>query len=545
MMVSATWLLISGRNTTFSGDDIYYYARYIIHGFSTEPGNGVEYFLAPHNGHLQLGGKLLYRLLFEIAGTNYTFFRAVDIAGILIAVGLFYVLARRRVGPLAALAPCVLLLFLGYAWEPLIWAFDMHTVYALVFGLAALMMFDRNDTRGDVAGCVLLVASVSMIELGLAFILGAAVLILVQRGRWQRLWVVLVPIVLYVAWWLWARQFHQPAINLRNIHLFPIDAVNALAAIAGSLTGLNPTGADVAAQVTTITAAGTVLAFIGLVALVLRVRRGPVPHTLWAFLTVALAYWLTIALGGREPDSSRYIFAGSVLVLLVAADALSGIGLRPLAIAGLFVVVAIAIPPNLAKFYDGRRLQLNDAAASRTEYAMLELGGNRIKPGYNPGTDPAVIEVGGGVNASLPVEEYFRAAGEFGSLGYSLDQVRDQAPEFRQAADVTLVDGLGIHLQDVPNPPAPSNCTEIANGSPQLLAYFPLPPDGGLIHARSHEPVEVRLNRFAKDGDGVTIGQIEPGSWVELRVPPDNASVPWRILVNGRVTVCSLRSSQG
>src|SRR6476660_6201932 len=93
MCVSAVWLLLAARNTTFSGDDIYYYARYIAHGFTVEPGHGIEYFFAPHNGHLQAGGKLIYRLLFETVGANYTVFRAVNVLGILITVGLFYVLA--------------------------------------------------------------------------------------------------------------------------------------------------------------------------------------------------------------------------------------------------------------------------------------------------------------------------------------------------------------------------------------------------------------------------------------------------------------------
>ena len=538
MAIAAAWIMVAARNTTFAGDDLYYYARYITHGIATEPGHGLEYFLAPHNGHLQAGGKLLYRVLFDVAGADYTVFRLVNLAALLAAVTLFYVLARRRVGPLAALAPSILLLFLGYAWEPLIWAFDMHTTIALALGLGALLALERSDRRGDVWACVLLVLAVSMIELGLAFVAGAAVSVLLRPDRRRRAWIFLVPIALYAIWWVWARKFDQSSIDLRNVHLIPIVIAEALSAIAGSVTGLNPTGADVFAPLTTVTAAGTVLAGFAVFGLALRVRRGGVPASLWAFLAVAVAYWITIALAGREPDSSRYILAGTVLVLLVAADALAGLRFPALALAGLFVVVALAIPPNIAKFYDGRRWQLNDAEASRTEYAMLELERDRVEPGYTPSNDPAVGEAGGSVFVPLPAGEYFRAADETGPLGYSLGQVRSQPLNFRQVADATLVGALGIHLDPAGAPANRSGCLAIADASAQDPAYFPLPHPGILLGARSSAPVEVRLKRFAPESGGTLVGKIPPGSWAQLHVPPDRAPDQWQVVVNGPTRAC-------
>jgi hypothetical protein len=47
MLLAAAWLMYSARGTTFSGDDIYYYANYIEHGYATVVGHGVEYFIAP------------------------------------------------------------------------------------------------------------------------------------------------------------------------------------------------------------------------------------------------------------------------------------------------------------------------------------------------------------------------------------------------------------------------------------------------------------------------------------------------------------------
>ena len=164
MCVSATWLMIAGQGLTFSGDEIFYYARFVEDHGMVAPGGGLEYFLAPHNGHLVVLGKLIYRGLFLTVGADYTVFRAVEVAGVLTCSGLFFVLARRRVGPWAALIPSVLLLFLGYAGESLLWPFNLHTILALAFGLGALLTLERNDRRGDLATSVLLVLSVATVE---------------------------------------------------------------------------------------------------------------------------------------------------------------------------------------------------------------------------------------------------------------------------------------------------------------------------------------------------------------------------------------------
>lgn len=529
----------AARNTTFSGDDIYYYAHYVAHGVVTEPRYGIDYFFAPHNGHLQVGGKLVYQLLFDLAGSNYAVFRAANTAGLLACVLLFFTLANRRVGPVLGLAASILLLFLGYAWEPLIWAFDLHTVYALALGLAALALLERNERRWDPLVCLLLVLSMSMIELGLAFVVGVAVSILLRPDRRSRLWIVLIPIALYTAWWVWARQFHQSSINLLNVHLIPIDFVNALGAIAGSLTGLNPTGQGAPPQVTTVTPAGVVLAGLAVIGLGLRVRRGGVPPTLWVFTAVLLSYWTTIALGGRQPDSSRYILAGSFLVLLIGFDALRGMRWRPGAVVALCVLIGLAIPPNVAKFYDGRRLQLNDAAASGSEYAMETLAYRYLDPDYVPSVDPKVYELGGGVNTQLPAKEYFRAAAENGPLAYSLDQVREQPLLFRQVADATLIGALGLKLSRTTEARPRNECVDIGQATPGNLAYFPLPVSGVEMKPLSPFPTEVTMARFAKDGSGVVVGRLRPGEGGTLKVPPDAARERWRVYVSRPVEACA------
>jgi hypothetical protein len=540
MAISATWILLAGSGLWFQGDEIFYYANLVAHGGVALPAHGVEYFFAPHNGHLVLAGRLFYRLLFELAGTDYFVFRAAEVAGYLVCVGLFFALAQRRTTPWVALAFSISLLFLGFAYESMLWPFNLHTVYALALGLAALLALEREDRRGDIVACALLVLSVATLEVGLAFTVGAAVSVLLRPDRARRVWIFLAPIVLYAIWWLWARKFDQSEVLFSNIRLIPADLTNALGAVAGSIFGLNPTGAEVRPEVTTVTAGGMVVAGFAVAGLVVRIRRGSVPHSLWVSLAVLITYWLTIAMGGRPPDSSRYILVGAVMVLLVAADALRGIRFSPLATAGFFLVVALAIPANIAKLNDGRAVYRGIADVSRTEYAMLDLVGDKVDPGYVAGVDPAVQAVGGGIYVPLSAGDYFRGREQNGSLGMPLDQVRSEALELRQIADVTLVGAARIRLDPAPAPADPANCPSVADASPENVAYFKLRPGGALLGSRSGQGVSVGVSRFGPGIPGASVGSLKPGDWATLRTPADAAPDPWRAAVSGPVYVCPL-----
>jgi hypothetical protein len=544
MAASAVYLMVLGRHFTFAVDDAYYYAGYVAHGTVPEIGHGAEYFFAPHNSHFQLGGKLTYEVLFDVFGVEYWAFRAVEVAGILIAVGLLYVLARRRVGPVMALAPCILLLFYGYAWEPLLWAFDLHTTYALVFGLAALIAVERGDRRGDIAAFLFLLLSISMIELGLAFAIAVGVSVLTRDERARRVWIFLVPLILYAIWWIWARKFDQPGATLTNVHLIPIDFTNALAAITGSVFGLNPTGAEVSPYTTTVTTWGTVIAAIAVAALILRIRRGGVPRSLWLFLTVLLVYWLTITLGGRPPDSSRYLFAGTVLVFLIAAEAAGAVRFGWPAVGVVFALLALALPPNLAKLYDGRRVFLNDAAATGSDYAMLELARDRVDPEYVPGYDPDVVARGGGLQTALSARGYFHGEADHGALAYSLARVRAQELPFREAADVALIHADRIELEPATAPAELSGCGDSRGASPEAHQHTGLKPGNSLLlGSLSGAPAGVSLSRFAKDGPGFELGQVGAGEWARLSVPSDAASDPWRVVVAGPLRICEVPRS--
>jgi hypothetical protein len=546
MCVSATWMIIAGDGLIFVNDDIFYYTQYVAHGFSDlRPTDGVEYFLAPSNGHLQVLGKLFYRGLFEVFGTNYAVFRAFDVAGVMVCVGLFFALARRRVGPLVALVPCLSLLFLGYAWESFLWAFDLHTIYALALGLGAILTLQRDDRKGNVWACVLLILSISMIELGLAFAAGIAIAVLLRPDRLRRAWIFVVPLVLYGCWWIWSRHFDQPSIAYENVKLIPMTVTDALAAVCGSVFGLNHTGPGVFQPTTGITGWASALAALAVVALVWRISRGRVPRTLWIFLVVVVAYWVLIALGNRAPDSSRYIFVGTLLVFLVAVDALAGRRLPAVVVLAALGVVVFAIPPNVAKLYDGRGPQLNDATNTRVEYAMLDLvEGSGVPPGYTPGNDKRVADRGGHVFTSLNAKDYYEAADRFGHLGMSLDELRGESVQRREIADATLIGALRIGLEPVVPPAAPQDCPSSLDGRPGKGVFFFPPRRGTLLGSRAKQPIDVSLGRFGTGGAGVSLGSLGPGDWASIELPTDAAPEQWWIVLDGPVYVCPLAAGQ-
>jgi hypothetical protein len=540
MCVSATWLMLAGRGLTISGDEVYYYARFIDDGGAVRPGGGLEYFLAPHNGHLVVLGKLIYRGLFLTVGTDYTVFRALEVAAVLATVLLFFVLVRRRLGPIWALIPSVLLLFLGFAAETLVWPFNLHTVLALAFGLGAVLSLEREDRRGDLLACGLLFLSIACVELGLAFAVGVAVSVIRRPDRARRAWIFAAPIAIYVIWWLWARRFGQTNFELTNVHLIPTTLTDALTAVIGSLLGLNPTGEGVPTYVTTVTGWATAAAVLAAIGLGLRIRRGSVPRWLWVSLGVVLAYWLMIAMSGSPGDSVRYVFVGSVMVLLIAADAVRGMRLTRVTLIVAGCVVALAIPPNVAKLYDALHPRVVDAENTRAEDAMLELARPTVSPRYVPGIDPRVETVGGHVNLPLSAGHYFRASDEFGSLAYSLEELRGKSERVRLIADTALVDALRISTHPTDRPSEPEACATSRDGYPGHSVYFPLPRRGVLLGPHWKFPVNVELSRFGDGDPGVELGQLAPDRWATLRAPSDSAPTRWRVWVDGPVYVCPL-----
>lgn len=540
MVAAGALILYAAHGESFDIDEFFYYGRMVddagrivqYHSLS------LGYLLAPYNGHLQLGGKLIYEALFATVGADYFAFELFNVLALCACVALVFELTRRRVGHQTALAPCVLLLFLGFAREVLLWPFDLHTLVSLAAGLAAIWALQRGDRRGDALACALLVVSVATIELGLAFVVGVAVAVLLRSDRWERAWVFLVPLVLYAAWWLWARHFDQSQLAASNVkQILPV-YLDALAAVAGTLTGTNPI--EPGSYATVVTELGRGLAILALLGLAVRMIHGRLPRRFWTWLAVLAAYWFFLTIAARPPEASRYLFVGAVGVLLVGAEALRGRVSGRLT-AAIAIVAIVALPANVAQLLEGRQNDAlhADAPVSRTEFAMLELARNQVAPSYVVSSDPRVQEAGGGLFIGLPASAYLSGAERNGSLAFSLPELRRQPESLRRLADIALVGAAGIGLRPAePEPGELRNCHRFAPGADGGPARFAIPSGRTVVRVGGTRLAPVSLRRFASAGRGVPIARLRPGGWASITIPTDAAPDPWSLIVAGRGRAC-------
>jgi len=540
MAASAALILATAHGESFGIDEMFYLGRMVqdsgqvvqFHALS------LEYLLGPYNGHLQLGGKLIYEATFALFGADYTAFVVVNVVALCASVGLAFELARRQVGSLAALAPCVLLLFLGFAREVLLWPFDVHTLAAIAFGLGAFLALERDDRRGDVLACVLITLSVATIEVGLALLVGIAVLVLLRPDRLRRAWIFVLPGALYIAWWLWARKFHQDqsAISIDNVHLIPKTVFHSAAAVFGALTGTNPV--IPATYITAVTWFGKALAVFAAVVLVLRLSRRKIPPALWAWTAVVLFYWVTMGAAARPPEGMRYVFFGAVGVVLLAAAAASGRVGRRLT-AGAIVVALLALPANIAQLRSGSDADTlhHDAGVSRAEFAMLELAGDLVEPEYVASADPNVTAVGGGLFIGIPAGAYLRSVKRNGSSAFTLAELRGQPEELRKIADITLADAIGLQATVAPRPVGAARCPIVSPRSGSESASFPLPPGRTVFGPAGQRPVKLGLRRFAGEESG-ELEEVPPGAWRGLEIPRDAAPERWHGVIDAPLRVC-------
>lgn len=135
MAISAALLLWEIRDQIFFNDEWVL----LLH----RRGDDVKTLLRAQNGHFVAVPVLIYKVLVQLFGTaSYVPYRITLIGLGLLWVGLLYVLCRRRAGPWLALAPAVLTLFLGVAWEQLLWPLG-HRLRQPRAGLGMLLALIR------------------------------------------------------------------------------------------------------------------------------------------------------------------------------------------------------------------------------------------------------------------------------------------------------------------------------------------------------------------------------------------------------------------
>ena len=547
-------------------------------------------FTSPLNLYLIALPLALYRGMFEVFGLGADLpYRLVSTALVLACGVLFYTLARRRIGDLAAILPTALLVLFGATGEVVASAIRIPMLIAIAVGLGALLALERRDLRGDLVAATLLLASVLSHPVALGFLLAAAVVLWFRPPpkRWTRAWIVLVPGAVFAAWWAFVRT-PAPGVESRaslgDVLDFAWDSWVSVTSAASGLSGVlpepsfeQPAAKVLAVLILALLAAGTIR----------HARR--LPPIYWAALAALVALLVAPRLGPngwvRLPDQDRYLYPDSLLLLLAGA-ALVGTarlaGTWRLAVGGVLV---LALVSNVGQLIDYGPFARSFSERAVGAYSAYELAGPRAVTDFR--VSPFEPSAG----------EYLQAAAAFGSAADSPTQLPTSPSTERATADSALVGTLGIDLRRSPRPrpragprpivdvsyaesatrqgacieltpreltdaqPPPSMTVELRRGVSQSealehIAAAGIPYDfltvpalatltvrgGGLwIHGDlSH--VALVLSRFA-DQPTAPIPPLGARSAL-LAIPPDPASAPWRVAVGATkpLVVCGLPS---
>jgi hypothetical protein len=518
-------------------------------------------FFGPDNEHLVAGPVAVWQFLLNTFGMGSTVpFRIVSTAAFLLGAWFLFVWIRRRLGEWPALLATVPILFLGAAYDDLLWFSSITFLGAMAFGLGMLVALDRRDSLGDALACAALVGSMLFSSLWLAFAVGVVVDVALRRDErdWRRrAYVVVAPVVLYAIWWLGWGQDGESSVSLHNLATTPLFVLNSFAAALGALFGL-------ATQVEGTSAPpgldwGRPLAvFLGALAAWRLYKLDRVPRSLWVVLAIGLAFWVFGGIAvkpGRVAWASRYQYPSVAFVLLVAAELLRGARLDRRLLVPALIVVAASVASNGLVLDQSYRSYHATTQLERADLAALEIARDTVEPNFfidEENGDTGYVHVDAG--------SYLNARDAYGSPAYSLDELLASPEPARFAADKVLVSALGFGLAPANASEFPVQGAEAGEANSEGVVPIPagacltveagpespllaLPPDGAAIVAGAEPVTDIKMRRFASEEFSVDFQEgIEPGQAVALRLPPDAApTVPWKLQLEGsEATACGL-----
>jgi hypothetical protein len=510
--------------------------------------------LDPHNEHLSLVPVLIFKLLFVTVGIDaYWPYRVAVILVHLVCVALVFVLARRRLGDVFGLVLAALILFLGSAWQDLLWPFQIGYLGSVAAGLGMLLALERRDTTGRVLGCVLLALSIASSSVGIPFAGVALVEVVLRRPgpwlssqRWRHVWVVAVPLALYA---LWFAIYGNPNATPGNAHGFglvrqngPVIPSYAADMAANAFAGLAGLAIDW----------GRPLAVAALViGIWWSARRRVSVRTLSLLVGLALFWGLTALLRAQlnGATESRYIYPGAVLLVLLGAELFRGARATGRAAAVAVAFALFAAVANYGPLKAGSAQFQDWSSYVRAELGALEVAGPTAPPTLAP--DPVRAP-------DITAGKYFPAVRQLGSPADTLAEVRARPEPQREAADGVLVAGLQVALRATQEtgsprgaPPALETSTGIAaarSGACVALrataaaasAAFTVPGRGLVVANTGSGIVQIWIRSFAENFPAAPLGTVPSGQAAVLAIP-GRPGIVWhaQVSVPAQARVCA------
>jgi hypothetical protein len=536
LIADAVLLLYMGRGLTFFYDDW----DFVTHDY----GGGIHSLLVAHVGNISLFPIAIYKVLFHLVGLNhYGIFRLVVVVLHLLAAVLIFVLASRRIPRVPALLAMALILFLGAVWEDLLWAFQIGYLLSVVGGLGAWVLLERRDRLGDLGAMACLVVAVGSSSLGIPLIIGVAVELAWQRD-WKRLWVVAIPTLLYIIWYL---HYGESEVTLNSLINTPGFAADLAAAAAGGLVGRALEW-------------GRPLAVLGLVVLLRQLSRPvPVSARMVGLIATGVSLWVVTAAARSTisaPETSRYIYLGAVVIVLGGVELLRGLTITPRVTALAAVLVAGCAVTGLTVLDTGAKSLRSTSKTVTAELGALELAAAHAPAGYQPDPQRAPQIVAG------PYLHTVRAIGS--SPADSPAAIAAADPVSRAAADGVLLALDAPKLQPPGSTqssvlgPAPAvsalsggtqsrriGCVQLTPlPAASLVAKLTVPARGVIIHNDGAGPALLAMKRFGEAFDPLP-ASAPPHSDSRLLPPSDAAVAPWQLQVTStsRLSICAISVS--
>lgn len=517
----------------------------------------LESLLTPHGGHLIVLPLVVQKAMFEVFGIeDQLSYQLLNLALSAAVASMLFALIRNAVGDLLALAAATLILFYGAGADVLIPTFQITNLIGIAAGLAMLLALRRESLWGDVAACLFLAMSLASFSIGVAFAAGAALALLLRPPglRLSRCWVVLVPLVLYGAWVLWARKFDEQTIYVHNLKILGSAFVDQLGAALSGITGLftTPNGPKPDANPVPIRTTWGPALVVGLAALlILRLRRPPKPsRDALVAVTVLVVYFLLVGIAlnqFRNTFDTRLVYLGSILTLLAVAELCGPCRPSRTVLGVVTVVFVFSMCANIAELSDSSQFWRSQATMIKTKLGAVEIAGDAAAP-------PVLVEDPPGA-MTFNVETAQQLQADFGLPAYSEAELKSASPGDRQIADEELsrileikaASGGGLErsggagevtLREASSGTAKQQgaCVVLgpsatANGEAVLLL-----PAGGMAYS-SAAPVDVLLGRFA---DTLGISLTPRSGLTTVSIPADNSDAPWVAAVTAaaRTVVC-------
>lgn len=544
----AVWLLVAscaaaaGLILFLTRSDTFYYDEWAW--FSDASNQSTHTLFQSDAGHLVVLPQLLYQAVLSLFGTHYIAFRLINVSLVLANSVMLFLLARRQVGDWLALVPAVVMMFLGCSWDDLLAGVGVNENMGIAFALGAFLALGRRTLAADLLAGALIAAGLASFSTTLAAAVAGIVLLLAE-GRWRRIWVMVIPILLFALWSIQAGSTSGGQVTVDHLGRLPYSMFGSASTLLAGLTGLFPSGfVNLATIDITVGWPLAALAILSLVVYLLG-KRPPLTPRFLAYTTAVVVFWAMLGAAGRDTTTTHYINPAAPFVFLALFELVAGhrIELRHWVVIG--VLLASSLLANLVALRNGADILRFHAEQDHAMLAALELAKKPVLA--NPKVaDSSIFELSGFPNQTevdlfkLTPRDYFRSAEQFGRPGYPPSRLPD-APRFALGpADRMLYNALGASVKSATSLPRQGDGCRTLRSSEDDLASVEIPP-GGLALRASTAEAQLRLRRFA-NVSAISPIPLPVGSTKTLSIPTDSMPQPWIVDISsaGPVVVCPL-----